>query len=169
MSWMPQKRNERVFLEEEQKMKNKEKYLDEIIDVVYKGYPCNFIKNNCHFDCVGDDEDGCVICKEQFKAWLEEEYTPEPRLSHDEYVILKNTHKSYGWIARDEGRTCVAFFGNKPIKDEYWWEDDNGHEDYGESFVIFKDELFQFIKWEDEEPYNIQELLDEYEIYHSDN
>lgn len=27
------------------------------------------------------------------------------------------------------------------------------------SFSLF-DHLFQFIKWEDEEPYNIQELLD---------
>ena len=77
------------------------------------------------------------------------------KLSDDEKVILRNIPKNYKWIARDEDEMLLIFTG-KPIKKDYYWkckdEDDK-------CFIYLFDHLFQSIKWEDEEPYFIEDLL----------
>lgn len=76
------------------------------------------------------------------------------KINKEEYEVLKGLGRIWKWIARD-GSLCVYF--GKPNKHTDYWEDEE---------LIFKkidENLFQFIRWEDEEPYNIQELIDEYE------
>lgn len=81
----------------------------------------------------------------------------KPKLTYDEKVILKNISKEYKWIARDKnGRLFLYIEKERITKGGDHWHTDGGFLD----FHMF-DNLFQFIKWEDEEPYNIEDLLKE--------
>lgn len=88
---------------------------------------------------------------------LKYDYTiiqPKPTLSEDEKVILRNLNKRYKYINREEyGGLRVS--ETKPIYSK------SMKEYYYSGFDTFiYDNLFQFIKWEDE-PYSIEELLKE--------
>ena len=79
----------------------------------------------------------------------------KPKLTDDEKAILRNIDKEYKWIARDRSSHLYIFI-NEPFKIECMW--------YAEGDLtnlhIFK-HLFQSIKWEDKEPYLIEDLLKE--------
>ena len=78
------------------------------------------------------------------------------KINHKEYEILKGLDNKWKWIARDENNSLWAY-SKEPDKKPYGWL----------SLAVFDKELekenFQFIQWEDEEPWNIQELIEEYE------
>ena len=81
---------------------------------------------------------------------------PKPSLlTEDERVILRNLDKKYDFIARDEDGD-LHIFSKKPEKEVDEWNV-CGIMNY-EIFSVFND-IFQFIKWTDNEPYNIEELL----------
>ena len=85
-------------------------------------------------------------CKELL--WERKE---KPKLTEDEKAILRNLPKHYEWIARDiDGHLYI--YASKPKKGLTIWVD------AGLPMVSF-DHLFQFIKWEDDKPYSIKELL----------
>lgn len=90
---------------------------------------------------------------------LRELYTLQPKLTEDEKVILRNLPSQYKWITRSERGTITLHCG-KPIKGSYYDTTVHWKSFFG-SYSNFYNHLFQFIKWEDEEPYNIQELLKE--------
>jgi hypothetical protein len=76
-----------------------------------------------------------------------------PKLSSAEQVILENLDKRYKWIARDENGFLYVYVGKPSRYSSYWkcFEDElelNGFS-----------KLFTFVKWEDETPYSIEELL----------
>ena len=74
-------------------------------------------------------------------------------ISEDEKAILRNVPKHYEWIARDiDGHLYI--YASKPKKGLTIWVDT------GLPMVSF-DHLFRFIKWEDDEPYSIKDLLKE--------
>lgn len=79
----------------------------------------------------------------------------KPHLTDDEKVILRNIDKNYKWIARDNDEMLLLFTG-KPIKMDYYWDCEDEDD---ECCVYLFDHLFQSIKWEDEEPYFIEDLL----------
>lgn len=84
----------------------------------------------------------------------------KPTLSEAEHIILGNIDKKFEWIARDEdGRLHI--YTQKPYKvfnnDNYWAVQRTGTEKF--LMLPFNTLLFQFVKWEDEQPYNIEELL----------
>ena len=85
-------------------------------------------------------------CKELI--WERKE---KPKPTEDEKVILRNVPQYYKWIARD-GNGVVCLYPDKPHKSKNIWES------YYSALFPFH-HLFQFIKWEDEEPYSIEELL----------
>ena len=74
-------------------------------------------------------------------------------ISEDEKAILRNLPKEYKWIARDLSG-MVYIFIEKPEKGQAIWYG------CGQPMIPFY-HLFQFIKWEDEEPYSIEKLLGE--------
>ena len=76
------------------------------------------------------------------------------KLTEDEKAILKVLLKEkYKWIARDKNG-CLYVYASKPEKVITIWE--------GSAFPMMPfNHLFQFIKWEDDEPYSIEELLGE--------
>ena len=77
----------------------------------------------------------------------------DPKITEDEKVILRNLPKEYKWITRDSSG-MVYIYTQRPTKLSCIWSEDS----FG-GLVIPFDHLFRFIKWEDEEPYSIEELL----------
>ena len=76
----------------------------------------------------------------------------KPQLTEDEKVILKVLlNEKYKWIARDKN-DWLYVYASKPKKGITIWENT------GSPMMPFV-HLFNFIKWEDEEPYSIEELL----------
>lgn len=78
-------------------------------------------------------------------------------LTDVEKVILQNLDKEYKYIVRDKS-SKLFLHEDKPYKLQAIWH--NGKKFH--EFTAFK-HLFQFVKWEDEEPYLIEDLLKEEE------
>ena len=77
---------------------------------------------------------------------------PQPKLTEDEKTMLRNLPKEYKWIARDLSG-MVYIFIERPEKGQTIW--------YGCGLPMIPFyHLFQFIQWEDEDPYSIEELLE---------
>lgn len=80
----------------------------------------------------------------------------KPQLTEGEKAILRNLPNEYKWIARDEDKDLYVF-ENEPYKSEFYWYDKNM------TYIdtnIFR-YLFQFIKWDDDNAYKIEDLLNE--------
>lgn len=112
--------------------------------------------DHCVFKEACADRDCKVIyCPDCRMNWLKAEHKEQIKLSDAERVILENIDKEYEWIARDRNGYLNVYIG-KPTKNketQVWiW-----HTDY-RGIDVFPN-LFQFIKWSDSEPYNIEELL----------
>ena len=90
-------------------------------------------------------------CKELL--WERKE---EPKLTEDEKVILRNLPKEYKWITRDE-EGDLAVHNVKPYKSPEFWVSKS---DIAREYLVPFNNLFRFIKWEDDEPYSIEELLE---------
>lgn len=84
-----------------------------------------------------------------------------PRLSDAERVILENLPKEFKWIARHLYKNTINVFYEKPQKRTIGLKVWAAPADNEELYVY--NHLFQFIKWDDEKPHNIQELIKEYE------
>ena len=130
-------------------MKNYEKYDINSLginrcDYMYK----KIFEKKC--DCDGLE---CVDCPleslEKFYKWSQEEYIEPPKLSHDEYVILKSANPYYEKIGRN-------------YSGELYFE---GHGTY--SFVQPFNYLFKFTKFENDD-YEIAKLIEDYEKEHGD-
>lgn len=100
--------------------------------------------------CIGRN---CEECKQ----WLAEEYVETVTLTEVERTILENVDKMFRYIARDkDGELCI--YNELPAKElTTIWETDYGICVSLEPF----NHLFQFVQWEDDEPYEIAELLKE--------
>lgn len=141
-------------------MKNKEKYYDEICESLAWNIACDFKhkyildricctkKDNCfNGDCSG--------CYTEFKKWLEEECV---KLTHEEYIILKNMN-NVKWIVRDSNG-MLYIYEKQPYKSyDMEWSNDGVE-------LSHYNHLFQFIKWDNAEPYRVSDLLLEYDIYY---
>ena len=137
-------------------MKNKEKYIDFIVEAFADADVdvCEFRRKHVlkQKDC---NRVTCVECSKRTAEWLEQEYQEPIILTDDEKAILKNLPKMYKWIARDENGTLyLYFYFEKPLKKDDFWKSGSLEFDFS-----LYNQLFQFIKWEDKEPYDIDELL----------
>ena len=99
----------------------------------------------------------CSDCLKLSLMDLLEEYKKPVKLSKFEYEYLKLTKKSgYNFIARDEDDRLFLYEDN-PWKCEVVWNSKNSN-----MFVFL--ELFKFVKWEDEVPWNIDNILANCEV-----
>ena len=78
-----------------------------------------------------------------------------PKLSSAERIILENLDKQYKWISRDMGGHLFVYFNKPTKKNDYWTDVPNAITYMPLSFP----DLFKFVKWKDEQPYSIDELL----------
>lgn len=100
----------------------------------------------------------CSECLRLSLLELLEEYKKPVKLSKFEYEYLKVAKKEgFNFIARDNDG-CVCLYINIPtLKREFSWG-------YNGEFMIVFEELFKFVKWEDEEPWEIDEILSNCEV-----
>lgn len=83
------------------------------------------------------------------------------KINREEYKVLKGLDEVWKWIAResdgDYGGDLFAY-SEEPFKKR-----DIGRWNYGGWFHSIDNHLFQFIQWENENPFSIAELIEEYE------
>lgn len=121
---------------------------EELADLIH--VPPKMDKEVCDtlYDCFPRE---CIDCKTN---WLKSEHKEKITLSEAERVILESLDHEYWYIARNKNGTLTIFLGMPRKESEEW-------NSRGFKFVVLNcfNHLFQFIKWEDEEAYNIEELL----------
>ena len=108
--------------------------------------------------------DGCcrpnLRCEECLKVSfmdLLEEYKKPVKLTKFEYEYLKVAKKEgFNFIARDKSNRLYGF-EKQPTKDNATWGS------RGDYVSMFKS-TFKFVKWEDEEPWNIDNILANCEV-----
>ena len=127
---------------------------DKFLNLDYDGFLWirNFDENLKYIDDL-NELDIMKVYKDYTLKELLWERKEKPKPTYDEKIILRNLPKKYKWIARDKNG-LIFLFSKKPSKCDYSWI---GYNDI--AFPYYH--LFQFIKWEDEEPYSIEELLGE--------
>ena len=90
-----------------------------------------------------------VAVYELKEVWKRE----EPTITEDEKTILRNLSEKYEWIARDESGVLYIYH-DKPKKNSFAWA-----VGFGSRCLSLFDHLFQMIRWEDDEPWKIEDLL----------
>lgn len=103
------------------------------------------------------EQENCTsrACERCIECWLKSEHKEKITLSEVERIILENIDKEYKWIARDKYDNELFIYTDKPIKNE---NNNWGSEGENADLELFR-HLFNFITWNDSEPYNIEELL----------
>lgn len=101
-----------------------------------------------------------LVCSECLRVSLLdllEEYKEPIKLTRFEYEYLKVAKENeYNFIARDKNNN-LYLYSKKPRKDIVAWDCE------GRITPVFA-ELFKFVKWKDEEPYSIDEILSNCEV-----
>lgn len=146
-------------------MTNLEHYLKDILNLkecfaISKktGKVENCERFNCE-DCQFNVNEDCDdTCYKNVMVWMFEEY--KPPVSNLEYDILDYLYNNtkFRYLARDEGKWLFAYY-EPPVKGADCWEDG---ECYGSLEML--GDLFEFVKWEDEKPISIKEILDKREV-----
>lgn len=135
-------------------MNNYEYYKEEIkeqanIDINSVCYFINRLKDG-NFEC----ENNCGFCFDAIVKWLNQEHKEPIKLTQTEYHILKGLEKEWKYIARNKDGVIVIH-----TTEAYKVNDSGLWDSYDRMWDIPYYHIFQFIKWEDEEPYSIEELL----------
>ena len=117
------------------------------------------MKKQNTLNCFDEDlkDSGCVrgldivSVYELTEVWKRE----DPTITENEKVILRNLLGNYEWIARD-GNGVLYVYRYKPKKSEEIWA--NNPDDIIGNLRVFN-HLFKMVKWEDDEPWRIEDLL----------
>ena len=147
-------------------MKNFEKFEKEIMEIVATG--CSFaVVNNNITKCINTKCSDCELkvnnCFEDRYRWMFSEYKERPKLNKYERALCEALQT--GWIARNLISNDVWWYEAKPIKDDECWYT---KKKVGSSYMNFSfysvvnanpKIKFNFIKWGDEEPWSVEELL----------
>lgn len=143
-------------------MKNKEKFDKEIIDIACKGYAFSVTKSGEITFC---DSFKCDMCKFYVPTgdkscgirryeWVESEYVDKPTITSREKKFLDALLSNCKYIARDKDNLLYVYYG-KPIRGNKFWISDYACYDMPKDMY---GDVFSFIKWEDEEPWSIEDL-----------
>lgn len=140
-----------------------EHHFNELIDIIAKKIAVG--KDGEIMRCSGIECEACLFqgmnedCVDLAKRWLLSPYKPfekTPKLSRKEKCLVEFLET--GWIARDESGSSY-WYSEKPTKFENIGAWDTIDADSTDLRVFWASELFPFIKWEDEKPWSIEELL----------
>lgn len=112
---------------------------------------------NYSVNCYRGGNVNCSECSRLSLLELLEEYKEPIKLTRFEYEYLKVAKENeYNFIARDKNNN-LYLYSNKPWKEEIYWC-------YSGKFMTVFEELFKFVKWANEEPCNIDEILSNCEV-----
>lgn len=103
---------------------------------------------NCEFSTRNGGED----CEENYINWLYSEHKETPKLTKKERLMCEILES--GWIARDYNGS-LFYFEEEPWKVFRIWMIEHGNTI---KLTLFNT-LFSFIKWEDDAPWTVEELL----------
>lgn len=103
-----------------------------------------------------DNDNICWIMREntyqeaaaKVEAWEQKKNAPKLTAKERAFCEVVNG----GYITRDADNSIICFYHKPRKKDGVWWHPHSGYRDLNEEF-------FPFIKWEDEEPWSIKDLL----------
>lgn len=151
-------------------MKNREKFAEEIVDIACDGEKIAIKKDTgklcactsiCCDEC-GFDTDGC---RESRKKWANAEYVEKPKISKWDKGYLLYLKPEWKYIARNKYGSLRAFCV-KADKEEETWSTGSAFGAY--NLTYGHDLEFPMVKWEDEEPWRIEDLkklevVEEYE------
>lgn len=112
-------------------------------------------------NCMFNDKEGCTYARIK---WMLSEYKEPIKLSRLEYEILKWSEKGgYKFIVRSPSDNLIAY-NSAPRKAFNSWvseNDFNGLVSENKYKMLWSfNELFKFVKWEDEKPTSIKEVLE---------
>ena len=130
-------------------MKKREKFAKEILDIACNGGVIAVTKDN-KVVCWGYCDDTERI------RWSESEYVEKPTITSKEKNFLGSLLSNFKYIARDSNDALYIYY-NKPKRNsmDNWIVDDNNY--YYVSRDVYGN-MFNFIKFENEEPWSIEDL-----------
>ena len=140
-------------------MKNKEKFAKEIVELACNGRNVAVCKSTGKpIDCVDIVCSKCSFavgsCTESRKEWAESEYIEKSVISKRDRAFLDYIKACFKYIARDEnGRLFV--YSEKPIKKSCYYDNVGG---VTVGIVFAFDIKLPMVKWEDPEPWLIEDL-----------
>lgn len=145
-------------------MKNKEKYMTEIIDAYLDGktiavkadgkpYICQ--KTSCK-ECIFYNETS-PYCRDRIRAWANSEYIERPVISKRDKAFLEYLREEYKFIARDENGELFVYESHPRKVGVCWNSVSLIHERYLYLNRHFNVD-FPMVRWSDEEPWLIEDL-----------
>lgn len=152
-------------------MKNREKFAKEILDIACKGNRVAVTKSSkiagcgnieCH-ECLFDNIHSDISCDVSLERWSESEYIEKPTIISKEKAFLDLLLPEWKYIARDskDNNMKLYAFTKKPTKGMKFWRIENmslcDYVNISDSNKLFGN-MFDFIKWEDEEPWSVEDL-----------
>lgn len=151
-------------------MLNAEKYKNEILEKSNVVFDFSISKDRHTIEkCLGVC-DNCIFCNIEEHCsnvkvkWLLSEYKEPVKLTRFEQDVLKYLIEKtqYRFIVREKSDN-IYIYKRKPKKGIGAWDSSTGMLNLN----VFIN-LFPFIKWEDEEPTSIKDVLDNCEVVESD-
>lgn len=146
-------------------MKNREKFAKEILDIACKGDSFMVTKSGEITFCDRFKCDLCKFnnacseksCRDKRYEWSESEYIEKPTITSKEMAFLDLILPKYKYIARDNDTNKLFLYIDRPSKHFTYWLPELENSAY-ELLYRPLDIKFNFIKWEDEEPWSIEDL-----------
>lgn len=140
-------------------MKNKEKYAKEIVELACNGRNVAVCKSTGKpIDCIDIVCSKCSLavgsCTESRKEWAESEYIEPVKISKRDRAFLDYIKNNFVYIARNENDKLFAYEA-QPRKEKTYWKCTCGN------CLLLNRQLnidFPMVKWEDEEPWFIEDL-----------
>lgn len=143
------------------RMKNKEKYAKEIVELACDGNRIAIVRQTGEFrSCYETQCRECLFhsdterCKEKAREWAEDEYIEKPVISKLDREFLEYLNGKIKYITRDGAGELYAYSA-KPCKERGAWMPQTG-EFFNLDFYFSAD--FPMVKWSDEEPWLIEDL-----------
>lgn len=144
-------------------MTNRDFYKEQILDIVCQGD--GFAFNEYIDEITACDDENCNYCKfrnsgdcsKKLREWCNQEHIENPKLTENEKKFLDILNPNFRYMARDKDGTAYVYpASEKPTKDTAFnaWCGVKFHRIDSEMF----NGMFSMIKWEDEEPWIIDDL-----------
>ena len=139
-------------------MKNIEYYKEKILDIVGHGDSVGVDRNT-------NEPEGCAFlgcqnckladgCNNGLRKWCNEEYIEKPMLTKNEKKFLDIINPKYKYVTKNKNNMLCLSVGI-PIKTGNDWIGVNDCAYISENYF---NGLFKFIKWDDEEPWQLDDL-----------